>query len=41
MTALTATRMEAAGYGSTHPAAEEPSEGGTGLNRRIELIAVG
>lgn len=35
------SRMEASGYGSTHPAAEETSESGTALNRRIELIAVG
>jgi len=34
-------RITASGYGSTHPAAEETSDDGTALNRRIEIIAVG
>jgi len=38
---LTKSRMEASGYGSTKPAAEENSEFGSALNRRIEIVAVG
>lgn len=34
-------RLEAAGYGSSHPAALEDNEFGTALNRRIEIVAVG
>lgn len=35
------SRMEPSGYGSTRPAAEETSDAGTALNRRIELVVVG
>jgi outer membrane protein OmpA-like peptidoglycan-associated protein len=34
-------RMEAAGYGSTRPAAEETGELGPALNRRIEIVVIG
>ncbi len=34
-------RITATGLGSSHPAAEETSEAGTALNRRIEIVAIG
>jgi len=38
---IDASRVETFGYGSTHPAAEESSEAGTALNRRIEIVVIG
>lgn len=38
---LPRARMEASGFGSTKPAAQEDTELGTALNRRIEIVAVG
>jgi len=36
-----AARVTPSGSGSTHPAAEETSEAGTALNRRIEIVVIG
>lgn len=35
------SRITTSGYGSKHPAAEEDSDAGKALNRRIEIVAVG